>query len=639
MHINTSSSASSGGATPPRRARLSTALARSRPVDAADLARRLAGLADPGTAGPPAIPAADLALSRRWIEDLMARMESLASLTDQELADLAALKHTAATATRLAVASRARLGRTSLVAATAMYWLSFGPGKIASNAVAAALIASGLPQAAVYAPWTNVMLVPFIQVLFAEPVGGAYRADGQSYASPDGAAYVNYQTAHALLVRAWLEGSTDDMNKYRKIMGEIVDGVIEREGKLDDAGHPRMSLVSGASKPERNEHGIAKHATADPALSVMSHARWRAFLADEVPVHTFSLLNGISGGVSLLWPGLVGAAWAKLPDAALHVLLGTVAMVWMFEGQNHLRRDLQAGSVAHGSDKDILALKQAEPQERLKLWQARKAEAQAALAELQSLRTSLQTLIARAAPTDPNRAQALEQLELLTGTVRELKLRLADIRKARGRADRAAQAWASSRNRAESAVNRTWSSYMGEHDKQPVQWLDGSPMVVRNLSKIVGYMGSLAPSAAQGMLLAMMLTAQPPESGAPWPEPGNSTHPDGSSTGMPVPVTSAVAMAVASTVALNAIVGWTGRSLYAVPAFEHLFHGVIGVANRIGSTASALCGVTRPATVDLVMEMPREDERSGSGSGPATPRASSPSASSSSTSSSSSSRD
>lgn len=382
MHINTSSSASSGGATPPRRARLTTALARNRPVDAAELARRLADLAEAGTGDPPDIPAADLALARRWIEDLMARMESLASLTDQELADLAALKHTAATATRLAVASRARLGRTSLVAATAMYWLSFGPGKIASNAVAAALIASGLPQAAVYAPWTNVMLVPFIQVLFAEPVGGAYRADGQSYASPDGAAYVNYQTAHALLVRAWLEGSTDDMNKYRKIMGEIVDGVIEREGKLDDAGHPRMSLVSGASKPERNEHGIAKDATADPALSVMSHARWRAFLADEVPVHTFSLLNGISGGVSLLWPGLVGAAWAKLPDAALHVLLGTVAMVWMFEGQNHLRRDLQAGSVAHGSDKDILALKQAEPQERLKLWQARKAEAQAALAEL-----------------------------------------------------------------------------------------------------------------------------------------------------------------------------------------------------------------------------------------------------------------
>lgn len=103
---------------------------------------------------------------------------------------------------------------------------------------------------------------------------------------------------------------------------------------------------------------------------------------------------------------------------------------------------------------------------------------------------------------------------------------------------------------------------------------------------------------------------------------------------------SAAALAMASTVALTAMVGWTGRSLYAVPAFEHLFHGVIGVVNRIGSTGSALCGVTRPAaTVDLLMEMPREDERSGSGSGPATPRASSPSASSSSTSTSSSSRD
>lgn len=606
MHINTSSSASSGGATPPRRARLASALARATPVDAAALAQRLDALARERTGGPSGIPAADLALARHWIEDLMERMESLTSLTDQELADLAALRHTAATATRLAVASRARLGRTSLVAATAMYWLSFGPGKIATNAVAAALIASGLPQAAACAPWTNVMLVPFIQVLFAEPVGGAYRADGQSYASPDGVAYVNYQTAHALLVRAWIEGSTDDMNKYRKIMGEIVDGVIEREGRRDDAGHPRMSLVSGAGRPERDGLGIAKDAAADPAGTVMSHARWRAFLADEVPVHTFSLLNGISGGVSLLWPGLLGAAWARLPDAALHVLLGTVAMVWMFEGQNNLRRDLQAASVAHGSNREVLALKQAEPEQRQRLWAMRKAEATSALVELRSLRASLEALIAHAAPADPNRSQAREHLVVLEATERELRLCLAGIRKAGGRADRAAQAWASSRQRAEAAVNRTLSSYMGEHDKQPVPWLDGAPVVVRNLSKILGYMGALAPSAAQSMLLTMMLTAQAPPDAAPWHDPHNSTHGTGNATDLPVPVASAAALAVASTVALTAIVGWTGRSLYAVPAFEHLFHAMIGAAHSIASSAGALCGVVRPAAAadDLVLDRP-----------------------------------
>jgi hypothetical protein len=643
MHINTDSSASSD-ATPPRRARLSASLARNVPVDGAELAQRLRALAKGATDGPLAIPASDLALARHWIGNLLERMDTLSNLTDQELADLAALKHTAATATRLAVASRAKLGRTSLVAASAMYWLSFGPGKIASNAVAASLIASGLPQAAAFAPWTNVLLVPVIQVLFAEPVGGAYRADGQSYASPDGVAYVNYQTAHALMIRAWIEGQQGDMRKYQKIMGEIVDGVIEREGKLDDAGHPRMSLVSGASKPERDEHGIARVAATDPAGMVMSHARWRAFLADEVPVHTFTLLNGISGGVSLLWPGLVGAAWAKLPDAALHVLLGTVAMVWMFEGQNNLRRDLQAASVAHGSDKDILALKRAEPEQRQQLWETRKSQAKSALAELRSLRESLRALIQRSAPGDPNRAQAREQLDLLDRTVRELELRLSDIRKARGRAERATQAWASSRHRAETAVTRTLSSYSGEHDKQPVKWLDGSPVVVRNISRLFGYMGVLSPSAAQNMLLSLMLSADAPAHGPEWPAWSNSTvpqpmgwnttHLSGNTTDPAHPASvNVAAFAMASTVALTAIVGWTGRSLYAVPAFEHLLHGVIGVANRIGSTASALCGVVRPAGVaaDLVVELPGERERpAGSPDRGASPASSASSSSSSS---------
>ena len=634
MHINTDSSSS--GTTPPRRNRLSAPLARSVPVDGAELAQRLKALAKDEANGPPAIPASDLALARNWIEDLLDRMDTLSSLTDQELADLAALKHTAATATRLAVASRAKLGRTSLVAASAMYWLSFGPGKIASNAVAASLIASGLPQAAAYAPWTNVLLVPVIQVLFAEPVGGAYRADGQSYASPDGVAYVNYQTAHALMIRAWIEGKSGDMAKYQKIMGEIVDGVIDREGKLDDAGHPRMSVISGASKPERDEHGIATVAAADPAGTVMSHARWRAFLADEVPVHTFTLLNGISGGVSLLWPGLVGPAWAKLPEAALHVLLGTVAMVWMFESQNNLRRDVQAASVAHGADKDILALKRAEPEQRQQLWATRKAQAKSALAELRSLRESLQALIKRSVAGDPNRAQAREQLDLLDRTVRELELRLSDIRKAHGRAERATQAWASSRQRAETAVSRTLSSYVGEHDKQPVQWLDGTPVIVRNLSKLFGYMGVLSPSAAQSMLLSLMLSAAAPStSTVPQSTGWNTTHTPGNATDGHIDGASAVQFAIASPVALTAIVGWTARSLYAVPAFEHLFHGVIGAANRIASTTSALCGVARPAGASAGREVEMPDERERDSESPergATPRHTSSSSTSSSSS-------
>ncbi|PZO19975.1 MAG: hypothetical protein DCF26_04530 [Burkholderiales bacterium] len=635
MHINTSSSNSpnsgSGNSTPHQRARLSRELDRPGPVDCGELVQRLKALTASKGESPPAIPEQELEQAARWMSALLERMETMSTLTVQELTELAAHKNTAGTATKIAVASRGKMGRTSLVAASAMYWLSFAPGKIATNTVAALMIAGGLPQGAAYAPWTNILLVPVIQVLFAEPVGGAYRADGQSYGSPDGVAYVNYQTAHALLVRAWFEGKPADMAKYQKIMGEIVDGVIERENKLDDAGHRRMAIVSGAGKPVRDEHGIATNPATDPAWSVMSKARWRAFLADEVPVHTFTLLNGISGGVSLLWPGTLSATWAKVPDAALHVLMGTVAMVWMFEGQNSLRRDVQAASVAHGSDGDILTLKRAEHELEKKLWEARKVQAKAALVELCSLRESLKALIKRSVPNDPKRAQAQEQLDQLNQTVRELELRLSDIRKAQGRAERATQAWASSRNRAEVAVNRTLSSYVGELDKQPVKWLDGSPVIVRNLSKLMGYMAVLAASAAQAMMLAQMLQTNDPMSGPAGAALANSTLPPGNATEAHASGASVAQFAMASTVALTAIVGWTGRSLYAVPAFEHLLHGVIGVANRIGSTASALCGVARPApaTADLVVEVPGERaERSGSPQRGTTPSSSTSSSSS-----------
>jgi len=250
-----------------------------------------------------------------WIDALIANMATMSDMSDQELDEVAALRAKAKEATKPFKESTGALRKTSVLAASVMYWLSFGPGKLVTNTVSGSLVAAGFPMAATYAPWVNAMGVPSIQVAFAEPFGGAYRGDGQSYQSPDGAAYANYQTALALMCRAWLEGKQDDIDKYNAILGKIVDSVIEREQKAQQARGKPLYWTSGKDKPERDEKGLVKDPGNDPAFWVMWYARWRSFLSDEIPIHTFSALNGFSGAASMVWPKFMAPALARIPDA------------------------------------------------------------------------------------------------------------------------------------------------------------------------------------------------------------------------------------------------------------------------------------------------------------------------------------
>ncbi len=532
-----------------------------------------------------------------WIKALIANMETMADMSDQELDEIAQLKAAAKTATKPIKASKGALRKTSVLAASVMYWLSFGPGKLITNTVSGSLVAAGFPMAATYAPWVNAMGVPFIQVAFAEPFGGAYRGDGQSYQSPDGAAYANYQTALALMCRAWLEGNQDDIDKYNAILGKIVDSVIDREKKAQEAGKKPMYWTSGKDKPERDEKGLIKDPGNDPAFWVMWYARWRSFLSDEIPIHTFSILNGFSGAASMAWPKLMGPALARIPDAGAHVILGTLAMISMFEGQNIWRRDLQNASLAHGADKEVLALKRAAPHRQLEIWTQRMTQLAGYNKEIDALRSSLSDL-RRTLPQGDKRLDSIAAcLGELDGVQRELHLRMETVYKFNEKAKHEADAWKSVKDRAEATAKGTMNAYLGEPNKQPVPWLDGSPLAVRNVAKLFGYMAALAPSAIQAMMLAQMLLV-PNTPGAnhtaPQPSGWNDTLVPGNTTltGGTHEVTT-LEWVMASTVALNAIVGWTGRTLYCVPAFEFLIHGTIGAAKGAAEKAASCMRAAR----------------------------------------------
>ena len=526
-------------------------------------------------------------------------------MSDQQLDEIAQLKAAAKEATKPIKASKGALRKTSVLAASVMYWLSFGPGKLITNTVSGSLVAAGFPMAATYAPWVNAMGVPFIQVAFAEPFGGAYRGDGQSYQSPDGAAYANYQTALALMCRAWLEGNQDDIDKYNAILGKIVDSVIDREKKAQEAGKKPMYWTSGKDKPERDEKGLIKDPGNDPAFWVMWYARWRSFLSDEIPIHTFSILNGFSGAASMAWPKLMGPALARIPDAGAHVILGTLAMISMFEGQNIWRRDLQNASLAHGADKEVLALKRAAPHRQLEIWTQRMTQLAGYNKEIDALRSSLSDLT-RTLPEGDKRLDSIAAcLGELDGVQRELHLRMETVYQFNEKAKHEADAWKSVKDRAEATAKGTMNAYLGEPNKQPVPWLDGSPLAVRNVAKLFGYMAALAPSAIQAMMLAQMLLV-PNTPGAnhtaPQPSGWNDTLVPGNTTltGGTHEVTT-LEWVMASTVALNAIVGWTGRTLYCVPAFEFLIHGTIGAAKGAAKKAASCVRATRGEPVGDVL--------------------------------------
>lgn len=531
-----------------------------------------------------------------WIQALIDNMETMADMSEEQLDEIAQLKATAKAATKDFQASRGTLRKTSVLAASVMYWLSFGPGKIVTNTVSGSLVAAGFPMAATYAPWINALGVPFIQVAFAEPFGGAYRGDGQSYQSPDGVAYANYQTALALMCRAWLEGNQDDIDKYNAILGKIVDSVIDREQKAQQARGKPLYWTSGKDKPERDKKGLAKDPSDDPAFWVMWYARWRSFLSDEVPIHTFSFLNGISGAASMAWPTLMGPALARIPDAGAHVILGTLAMIWMFEAQNTWRRELQHASLGHGSDKEVLALKRAAPNRQLEIWTTRMTQLAKYDKGIEALRSSLLELRRTLPEGDERLDRIVTCLDELDGVQRELHQRMKTVYKFTKKARREADAWKSVKERAEATAKGSMNAYLGEPNKQPVPWLDGSPLVVRNVAKLFGYMAVLAPSAVQAMMLAQMLLV-PNTPGAnqtaSLPNAWNDTMTSGHTASTGLHDLSALAWVMASSVALNAIVGWTGRTLYGVPAFEFLIHGTLGAAKGVAQKAASCVRAAR----------------------------------------------
>ncbi|QHE76294.1 hypothetical protein [Hydrogenophaga sp. PBL-H3] len=528
-----------------------------------------------------------------WVTKLMVQMRALSELSDdnkvQLLSEVPSLEGARALATQDTLAKvnalAGRRWRTSLYSALVMYWLTFGLGKVVGNSFGAAMVACGLPAAALYAPLFTMLGVPFTQVIFGEPYGGALRSAGVSYGSPDQAAYINYQTAHALYIRAWLEDNKADEEKYRKIMNGIVDGLIKREQARKPDGSSRIPrrLRSNASVPDRNPDGTVKPGHADPSQAVVGAARTRSFITDEVPVHTFTVLNGMSGFANLFWKLFMGSAVTRVPDMVAHTVMGSIAMVSMFEWQNVWRAKFQGVDLSDGGHPAVLGAQKEAARVTLDMWSKRYWDALSLIKKIEDMlgRVDDYRKSHDASDVHWNDIHGLEAT--LMAAKGQLRESLGKIMAASRLAKKQLNTLTTRGARANVAAKMIMSSMVGESSAAE-PWLTGAPMRIRSVSRVLGYMTVLGATATQAILLGMSLTsyAQQLQEGREM----TAHHPNDTLVTAPLNalgLTSdqmAVASFNASTIACTAIVGWTAKTLYGLPLWEHGIHGIAGIATR-----------------------------------------------------------
>ncbi|MDP2017701.1 hypothetical protein [Hydrogenophaga sp.] len=528
-----------------------------------------------------------------WVVKLMLQMEALSKLSIEAQAQLLSEVPSLEGAKTLAIQETltqqkvlaGRRRRTSMYSALVMYWLTFGLGKVVGNTYGAAMVACNLPAAALYAPLFTMLGVPFMQVIIGEPYGGALRSAGVSYGSPDQAAYINHQTAHALYIRAWLEDNKADEEKYRKIMNGIVDGLIKREKAKKPDGGSRIPkrLRSNASVPDRHDDGTVKLGQTDPSRAVVGAARSRSFITDEVPVHTFTVLNGMSGAANLFWKLFMSSAVTRVPDMVAHTVMGSIAMVAMFEWQNVWRAKYQGVDLADGGHPAVLGARKEAARATVEIWRKRYWDALSLIKKIENMLDRVDDYTGKHDANDPhwNDLQSLQAT--LIAAHGQLFMSLKNIQASSKRAKKTFEELNTRSARANQVAKQMISSMVGE-SAAPEPWLDGAPMRIRSISRVLGYMTVLGATATQAILLGMSLMdyAQQLQAG----QEMTSQHPNATLVTEPLNalgLTSnqmVVATFTASTIACTAIVGWTAKTLYGLPLWEHGIHGIAGIATR-----------------------------------------------------------
>lgn len=517
----------------------------------------------------------------------------------------------------------------SFKASTLMYLATFFLGRWLTTATGCGILLSGAGGQLALAVLVNNLVVPLTQAMLGDPMGAALRNYGPNVPSEDSRHYANFMTAHALYVRSCISGvypkDYDPLVEMDRIINEVAWREQGRPDQITKEPTAKGTWFASGVKLITHPKKPADEVTADLKATpysvgerarVVSSMLARILVADEAPVHAFSLFNGVTGMLGNLWPTLFGAttnglAVSRAVDAAMHTTAGAFAMFVMFQMQDQLRPIVQSAQRVDPTDEEYLKLKQA-PFSPIVRAAGNKQDALSEVADaLARLRSQLKMARDLLDPKSPDRDRLEHLQSQVKGLQKRYKQKINELNVEIDAAVKDVRMLDSPGNKLARGVLDTWRAFSGRTPKSANQsWVDGSPSVVRAFSKYLGYATALVPSTvmsievSRGIGAAYLATKQqvtdqlnsavamsgPLMPAYPsqykgetqvWTPPLPAVNPsDVILTPEQIAAAHNPYLTASAFNATVAIVGWNLRNVAFDPMYQHIIHAGIGLAER-----------------------------------------------------------
>ncbi len=548
----------------------------------------------------------------------------------------------------------------SLGGSSVMYLVTFFLGKWLTATTGIGLVLKGPAGSAALAALVNALVVPLTQAMTGDPMGAALRNFGPSVPSEDSRQYALFMTAHALHVRARISGAHPAWIPTTAMeMDRVVNAVTWREqGKPGTVTEKPLRIASGVdpiidpAKPKAEVDAKLRENpyTTAQRCKVVACMLARILLSDELPVHTFTILNGVTGYLNTMWPALFGIsadqqAFSRVVDAATHTGAGFVAMYVMFLLQDKIRPMVQGVGPIDPTSEAYLDDKTAPLQIELTLDDSRLQSAYLVLDALQSLKQRLkQALKAKDLPKGEVRNRLNELLTQCSELCKQYKELRSSVARHKDRTQEDIRALTTASGVIGRMLADTCRVIAGRSGRTAgPSWTDGSPSTVRGVSKYFAYVSALLPATGMAIATSQRIGDSLALAKAAVADAANLANAaraakagwtaaaaaGGASTAvqacyanepsywvptvMPEDVTLTSSQikealqphaAASGTTAFVAILGWNLRNVLFDPLYQHIIHAGIGVVERLASSCASNNTTTGASGMTVTTTLP-----------------------------------
>ncbi len=350
-------------------------------------------------------------------------------------------------------------------AGAAAYGTSFMLGKLATNFAIPGL---GSPHGV----WLFSLIAGLLNPLLSEPIANAIRLQGAHYPSPDGKAYMDFNSVLQELRLAEANDQIERINQCHELINKIVHECIEREKLMP-------YLKSGINSIQDEDiNGLTQLCEKSGNVQkVIEAAKWRAFITDELPFIWFTFFYILTGAASPLIKQSFSPFKAATVDFFVNAVAGAMAGSFTGVSQNYLRSIIQQSTLQNLSSA-IKGAQLAVAGAQRDAWNEKHINLKKLLEVFQLEKNNLQQPLVQDSEDD-----SLDKIDYL---IRDIKIKSKDAEKKWKKARSLHNHHESSLRRMKSTVLASGKSYMGEvSNKEQPGLLEGVPAQAMICAKLI----------------------------------------------------------------------------------------------------------------------------------------------------------